>query len=411
MTVLDALALAYGGDKTAREPLERAYNLSSDLGLVAEVVTSEGLSGVEKFRIKVGRPIRPMLCERLPDPAGILEKVGGEGAAEYKYDGLRVQVHLAEENVHLFSRRLENITDQFPDIAENLRRSIEAKEAIVEGECVAVDSNTGDMLPFQVISQRRGRKYELTRVTEEIPVTAFLFDILFLNGRDLTLLPYLERRNQLLKVTRPSEHVALANQSLVSDPGKLEQLMEEAIAAAKKASELDPLAYRAKNMIAEMDVIIGKEEEGLRIFNELLALNPKNPRSVMNFFEYYLLKGEFSKAEEALNEASKLGQDSMMILLGRGILSASAGRREAAEEALKEILKTDYESVRLNAALHYNTILGNFDEAFKALMRMTETHSWPYLINVAPIYRPLRADPRYAEFLKRVGLSSMIGKV
>ena len=231
MTVLDALAIAYGGDKAAREPLERAYNLSSDLGYVAEVLARAGLDGVRRFKISVGRPIRPMLCERLPDPASILEKIGGEGAAEYKYDGLRVQAHLDGRRVHLFSRRLENITDQFPDIAQNLRGSIDANEAIIEGECVAVDPNTGDMLPFQVISQRRGRKYELTRVTEEIPVTAFLFDVLYLNGHDLTRLPYLERRKELLGIVKPSEHVSLASQTVVRNPEKLEQLMEEAVAA------------------------------------------------------------------------------------------------------------------------------------------------------------------------------------
>jgi DNA ligase-1 len=231
MTVLDALGVAYGGDKNAREPLERAYDLSSDLGAVAEVAAREGLDGIRRFRISVGRPIRPMLCERLPDAGAILEKMGGAGAAEYKYDGLRLQVHVDAEKIHLFSRRLENITDQFPDIAQNLRRSINAKGAIVEGECVAVDPNTGDMLPFQVISQRRGRKYELTRVAEEIPVTAFLFDILYLNGRDLTLLGYPERRKQLLGVVKASEHVELARQTLVKDAEKLERLMEEAVAA------------------------------------------------------------------------------------------------------------------------------------------------------------------------------------
>jgi DNA ligase-1 len=231
MTVLDALAIAYGGDKTSREPLERAYNLSSDLGHVAEVVAREGLDGIRKFKISIGRPIRPMLCERLPDPSGILEKMGGQAAAEYKYDGLRIQAHLAGKKVHIFSRRLENITDQFPDIAQNLAKSIDSQNAIIEGECVAVDPNTGDMLPFQVISQRRGRKYELTRATEEIPVTAFLFDLLYLDGKDFTQEPYLERRGQLLKIVKPSEHVSMANQLLVKSPAKLEQLMEEAVAA------------------------------------------------------------------------------------------------------------------------------------------------------------------------------------
>jgi DNA ligase-1 len=231
MTVLDGLAVAYGGDKVAREPIERAYNLSSDLGYVADVVAHEGLGGIEKFKITFGRPIRPMLCERLPAAQDILEKLGGEGAAEYKYDGLRIQAHLSPKGVQLFSRRLENITDQFPDVAKLLQTCVKAKEAIVEGECVAVDANTGDMLPFQVISQRRGRKYEIQRMSEEIPVTVFLFDILFLNGRDMTLTPYLERRKELVKIIEPSEHLAVAHQHLTKDPKKLEQLMDEAVAS------------------------------------------------------------------------------------------------------------------------------------------------------------------------------------
>lgn len=229
MTVLDALAIAYGGDKSAREPLERAYNMSSDLGYVASVVANEGLRGIERFKITVGRPIRPMLCERLPSAREVLEKLGGTGAAEYKYDGLRIQAHLSQKGVHLFSRRLENITDQFPDVAKLLQKSIKAREAIVEGECVAVDQNTGDMLPFQVISQRRGRKYEIERMADEIPVTIFLFDLLYLNGKDQTSVPYLERRAELLKVVEPSERVKVATQVQVHEPEELERLMDEAV--------------------------------------------------------------------------------------------------------------------------------------------------------------------------------------
>lgn len=231
MTVLDALAVTYGGDKTAREPLERAYNLSSDLGYVAEVLAREGLGGLAGFKISVGRPIRPMLCERLPDAQSILGKLGGEGAAEYKYDGLRIQAHLSAKGFNLFSRRLENITEQFPDVAENLRKSILNKESIVEGECVASDPNTGDLLPFQVISQRCGRKYEISKMTDEVPVSVFLFDILYLDGRDLTQLPYLERRKELVQVAKTSDRVFIAQQTLVNDGRRLEQLMDEAVAA------------------------------------------------------------------------------------------------------------------------------------------------------------------------------------
>jgi len=231
MTVLDALAVAYGGDKLAREPLERAYNLSSDLGHVAEVVAHDGLEGAKKLRITIGRPIRAMLCERLPDAESILEKFGGEAGAEYKYDGLRIQAHVSGKGVQLFSRRLENLTDQFPDVAAALRKSIRSREAIVEGECVAVDVNTGDMLPFQVISQRRGRKYEIERMSEEVPVTLFLFDALYVDGTDLTGDPYPKRRKTLLDIVKPSEHVVVGQQFVVKDAQRLEQLMDEAVAA------------------------------------------------------------------------------------------------------------------------------------------------------------------------------------
>lgn len=231
MTVLDALAIAYGGDKTAREPIERAYNLSSDLGYVAEMLARDGLEGIRKFKITIGRPIRPMLCERLPSAQEILDKLGGVAAAEYKYDGLRIQAHISTKEVHLFSRRLENITDQFPDVANLLQNSVKAREAIVEGECVAVDQHTGDMLPFQVISQRRGRKYDIDVKAEEIPVTVFLFDVLYFDGEDLTTTPYIDRRKVLVRIAMPQEHVAIAQQIQVRSPEKLESLMDEAVAA------------------------------------------------------------------------------------------------------------------------------------------------------------------------------------
>jgi DNA ligase-1 len=231
MTLLDALAIAFGGGKEARGPLERAYNLSSDLSYVADVVAQEGLDGIKKFKISLGRPIRAMLCERLPSAREILEKLGGEAAAEYKYDGLRMQAHLAKDTVHIFSRRLENITDQFPDVVKNLRECVKADEAIVEGECVAVDPQTGDMLPFQVISQRRGRKYDIGKMSEEVPITVFLFDILYVDGRDMTSVPYPQRRKTLIQITRPAPHVKVSEQFMIRDVERMETLMNQAVAA------------------------------------------------------------------------------------------------------------------------------------------------------------------------------------
>ena len=186
MTVLDALAIAYGGGKEAREQLERAYNISSDLGRVASIVAEKGLEGIKKFEVVVFEPIRPMLAERLSSPEEILEKFGGKCVAEYKYDGERIQAHKKGTKVALYSRRLEDISDQYPDAAELVKDNVKAKEAILEGECVAVDVETGEMRPFQELMHRR-RKYGIEEAMQEYPVSLFLFDALSVDGKDFTL--------------------------------------------------------------------------------------------------------------------------------------------------------------------------------------------------------------------------------
>ena len=229
MTLLESLALAYTGNVEDKEQLERAYNLSSDLGLIARTVASDGIGGVLKLKIRVGCPIRPMLAERLSDPEEILEKLGGKAAAEYKYDGLRIQAHVTPKHASLFSRRLENITDQFPDVVKHVRDSVKQKEAIVEGECVAIDPNTGDMLPFQMISQRRGRKYEVEKMVGEIPVKVFLFDLLYSDGDDFTMKSYPRRREALAGSITENDSIGMSKQLVTGNSKEIEQYMDEAV--------------------------------------------------------------------------------------------------------------------------------------------------------------------------------------
>lgn len=228
MTVLDALAIAYGGGKEARELIERAYNISSDLGRVANVVAEKGLEGIEKFQVIVFEPIRPMLAERLGVPEEILEKLGGKCVAEYKYDGERVQAHKKDKKVVLFSRRLENISDQYPDAVELIREQVAAKETILEAECVAVDLESGDMRPFQELMHRR-RKYGVKEAIEQYPISLFTFDTLYADGKDLTQESFSQRRRVLEKIIKPNERLKPATQRLVNSPKELENFFEQAI--------------------------------------------------------------------------------------------------------------------------------------------------------------------------------------
>jgi DNA ligase-1 len=228
MTVLDALAVAYGGGKEAREDIERAYNISSDLGRVAKTVVEEGIEGIRRFRVSINEPIRPMLAERLSSPEEILEKLGGKCVAEYKYDGERLQAHKRGDDVTLYSRRLEDVSSQFPDAVQLFRKNVKAKEAILECECVAVDPDTGEMRPFQELMHRR-RKYEIDKAVEDYPVSLFMFEALYVDGRDLTLEPYPTRRRFLEKTVRVGDRVRLADGMTTNNTAELERFFLEAI--------------------------------------------------------------------------------------------------------------------------------------------------------------------------------------
>jgi DNA ligase-1 len=227
MTVLDALAKAFGGD---REVYERAYNLSSDIGLVAKTAAMEGVEGVSKFRVRVGIPVRCMLAERLSSAVEILEKMDGVGFTEYKYDGERMQIHKAGEKVWIFSRRQENITQQYPDVVEAVEKYVKAAEAILECEAVPLDPDTGETLPFQELMHRK-RKKEIERAAEEYPVALYFFDILYVDGEDMTTKPFLERRKMLEKVIVEDERVKLSTGLLTHSPEEVEKIFAEAVEA------------------------------------------------------------------------------------------------------------------------------------------------------------------------------------
>lgn len=228
MTILDALAVSFIGSRSARSLIERAYNVHPDLGYIAKLVAERGIEGIKEVRIRVGVPVKPMLAERLSDPAEIIEKLGGSCLVEYKYDGERVQAHKRDGEVLLFSRRLENITHHYPDVVEMIMRYVKAKEVILEGEVVALNPDTGEMLPFQDLMHRR-RKYDVEEAMEKYPVAVFLFDILYLDGRGLIDDPLPERRKQLEGVVEESERLKLAKSEIIKTPEELTRFFEEAV--------------------------------------------------------------------------------------------------------------------------------------------------------------------------------------
>jgi DNA ligase-1 len=229
-TILDALAQVHAGGRRVRPVLERAYNICSDLGLVAATLIDGGLPAVEAMEVRAGNPVRPMLAQRMSSSAEILERFGGTCAAEYKYDGIRIQAHrTADGELELYTRRLDRVSNQFPDIVQVLDAGLGPREAILEGELVAADPTTGELRPFQEVMFRR-RKHGIAEAARDVPVSLFCFDLLYADGQDLTRLPYPERRGRLEQAITPSARLRLTTAEHVSSVEKMEAVFEQAVA-------------------------------------------------------------------------------------------------------------------------------------------------------------------------------------
>ena len=228
-TILDALALVHAGGRTDRPTLERAYNICCDLGLVAATLADGGLAAVEQLQVRPGNPVRAMLAQRLSDAAEILAKLGGQCAAEYKYDGVRVQAHrTADGRIELFTRRLERISNQFPDVVDVLQAGLGPREAILEGEVVAFDPAAGELRPFQEVMFRR-RKHGIAEAVRDVPVSLFCFELLYADGHDLTRLSYPQRRARLAEAITPSDRLRLTTATQVATADALDEAFEQAV--------------------------------------------------------------------------------------------------------------------------------------------------------------------------------------
>ncbi len=200
-TVLDALSFAKKGDRSLRPILEAAYNRTSDLGLIARTFWSGGEPGVSALKVAVGRPIRSQLAERLPNPEAVIKRLGMV-AVQPKYDGIRVQIHKKGKDVRIFSRNLEDFTLMFAELAR-AARELKDRSLILDGEAIAYSKASEEFLPFQLTASRR-RQHGIEQAARELPLSAFIFDILYRDGRDLTELPYQKRLELVDEVIRGS---------------------------------------------------------------------------------------------------------------------------------------------------------------------------------------------------------------
>ncbi len=232
--IRDAIATAFlDGSDEAVAAVERAYQVSTDYRVVAQRARTSGVTGLEDLDIELRRPIQVMLAEKAESIEAALENVAEDPAevlAEYKYDGIRAQIHVEGEAVTVFTRRLEDVTTQFPDVVEAVETGIDVESAILEGEIVGYDPETHEMVPFQTLSRRVKRKYDIEETAESIPVVCYLFDVMFLDGESLLDIPLETRIDRLeANLTGSRWDIERAANRRTGDPEGIREFFESAL--------------------------------------------------------------------------------------------------------------------------------------------------------------------------------------
>jgi len=207
------------------DAVQRASMLTGDIGEVAAIAKTQGREGILKLQFQVFRPIKPMLAQTAEDVNEALKEHGGETAFEHKLDGARVQIHKAMDKVRIYSRRLTDVTESFPEIVRLAQEEVKASEAILEGEIIAVGKD-GNPLPFQHLMRRFRRVHDIKEMVERIPVELYLFDLIYLDGKSFIADPYVERRKKLKEI---AGNIPLARQIITSSPREAERFLKEAI--------------------------------------------------------------------------------------------------------------------------------------------------------------------------------------
>lgn len=308
MTILDALSWMETGDKSLKDKIEQAYNVRPDLGFIAATVKAKGVKGLSHVSPKPGTPIMMARANRLTSAAEIFAKIG-KCAIEFKYDGLRLQVHKDGKTIKMFSRNLEDITPMFPDIAEAVRTQIKTDEVIFEGEVVAYNPKTGVFVPFQETMQRK-RKYDIAAKAAEIPVKLFVFELLYAKGVSFLAQSYSKRKDKLKSIIQKGKTIIYAQEKIASDETVVEEMFEESVKLhfegiiAKKLDGIYEAGVRGWNWIKFKKAMSKKLNDTLDVLVMGYTLG-EGKRTAFGVGQF--LTGVYDKKQDKFVTVTKIG--------------------------------------------------------------------------------------------------------
>jgi len=209
------------------DKIQRAYDLTADFEKVVSILLEKGEKGIEDVKLEVGTPINVMLYQKAQDIEDAFNIVGKPCAIEFKYDGWRALMHIKGKEIKIFTRNLENVTRQFPDLVAVVRKNVDAKDCILDGEVVGYDPKTEKWLPFQAISQRIKRKHRIEELIKKIPVMLHVFDILKYNNKSMLEESFEKRRKTIERIVHTEKNkIHLAKQITTSDAKEAKKFYE-----------------------------------------------------------------------------------------------------------------------------------------------------------------------------------------
>jgi len=306
-TIREALASAFFSEdekKQASEKIQNAYDKLSDLAIIFEL-SKKGIEQLEKVSLKTDKPIKVMLAQKALSIEDGFEKCGKYLAAEYKYDGFRMLINKKDDSVSLYTRRLENVTKQFPDIVEVIKKNIKAKSCIIDSEIIGYSPKTKKYMPFQAISQRIRRKYDIDRLVKELPVEVKAFDIVLYNDEDLINSPFEWRSKLLKKIIKSEKYKITTSDQIITDKvSEVREFYEKAIKNNQEGLILKNLnaPYKPGSRVGYML----KLKEELRDFDLVITGAEYGTGKRAGWFSSFILSCKGNKKDEYL-EIGKVG--------------------------------------------------------------------------------------------------------
>lgn len=314
--VRDAIAEAFFKDEKAEmsKKIEVAFDMLNDFAAVFKAA-KKGKHALEKVEIEIGRPMNVMLPVKVTELSEAFRICGKPCAIEHKYDGFRVLISKKGKEIKLFTRRLENVTNQFPDVVKIIKEHVSGEEFVIDSEVVGYDPKTKQTKPFEAISQRIRRKYDIEKLEKDLPVEVNVFDVLYHNGKNLMSEPFRERRKVLERIVKTFPLKIRPSKQIVTDDEKVaEKFYKEALKSGEEGIMIKSLdapyqqgrrvgfIVKLKPAVNDLDLVIvgaeygsGKRAGGLTSF--IVAC-----RDGEKFLELGMVSSGLKEKEESVEE-------------------------------------------------------------------------------------------------------------